>query len=168
MFDIAGEYLMADPKETEPNQAPTEVSIKEQTSDTEKKASKPNNATGRRARAARIRTAESGTQASSPEAVASPTVGTARKTYSEQEQAQKLGEIEKQTGRGKSVKDAVKRAGISEQTYYRWKRAAGQAPQSGELKDLVKLEEENARLKRLLADRLRKENAELRRKLGLD
>jgi putative transposase len=31
----------------------------------------------------------------------------------------------------------------------------------------VKLEEENARLKKLLADRLRKENAELRKKLGL-
>jgi len=95
-------------------------------------------------------------------------VRTARKTYSEQERAQKLGEIENQTGRGASVKDAVKKAGISEQTYYQWKKAAGQAPQSDELKDLVKLEEENTRLKKLLAERFRKENAELRKKLGLD
>jgi putative transposase len=43
----------------------------------------------------------------------------------------------------------------------------GLAPQTDDLKDLVKLEEENARLKKLLADRLRKENVELRKKLGL-
>ena len=100
--------------------------------------------------------------------VASPTVRTVRKIYSENERAEKLGEIEKQTGRGESTKDAIKKAGISEQTYYQWRKAAGLAPQSDELKDLVKLEEENARLKKLLADRLRKENAELRKKLGLD
>ena len=92
---------------------------------------------------------------------------TARKIYSEQERAQKLGDIENQTGLGSSLKDAVKKAGISEQTYYQWKKAAAQVPQGDELKDLVKLEEENARLKQLLADRLRKENAELRKKLGL-
>ena len=168
MFDIAGEYLMADPKETEPSQAPTEVPVKELTSEIKTKAPKPKTATGQQGRAVRTRSARSGKPAASPEAVASPTVRTARKTYSEQERAQKLGEIEKQTGRGESIKDAIKRAGISEQTYYRWKKAAGQAPQSDELKDLVKLEEENARLKKLLADRLRKENAELRKKLGLD
>lgn len=38
---------------------------------------------------------------------------------------------------------------------------------SGDLRDLVALEEENKRLKNLLADRLRKENAELKKKLGL-
>ena len=78
-----------------------------------------------------------------------------------------LGEIEKLTGRGETLKNAIKKVGISEQTYYYWKKAAGQSPQSGELKDLVKLEEENARLKKLLADRLRKENVELKKKLGL-
>jgi putative transposase len=158
---------MADLKETESNPAPTEVPGKEQTSDTKKKASKPKKATGRRGPAVRSRAAKSGQQAPSSEAVASPAVRTARKIYSEKERTQKLGEIEKQTGRGESVKAAVKKAGISEQTYYQWKKATGQAPQSDELKDLVKLEEENVRLKKLLADRLRKENAELRKKLGL-
>ncbi|WP_348524771.1 hypothetical protein [Mesorhizobium huakuii] len=38
---------------------------------------------------------------------------------------------------------------------------------SGDLRDLVALEEENKRLKNLFADRLRKENAELKKKLGL-
>jgi putative transposase len=167
MFGIAVEYLMADLKETEPNQAPPEGPVKEQTADTKKKAPKPKKLSGQQGRAVQTRSAKSAEQASSAEAVASPTVRTARKTYSERERAQKLGEIEKQTARGESAQAAVKKAGISAQTYYQWKKAAGQAPQRDGLKDLVKLEEENARLKKLLADRLRKENADLRKKLGL-
>jgi hypothetical protein len=69
----------------------------------------------------------------------------------EKEGAQKLGEIEKQIGREESVNDAIKNVGISEQTYCQWKEGAGQAPESNELKVLVKFEEENARLKKLLA-----------------
>ena len=154
---------MADLKEAESQQAPTEVPVKQQTPETEKKASKPKKTTGRQARAARTRPASE----PSPEAVAPPAARAARKIYSEKERAQKLGDIENQTGQGSSLKDAVKKAGISEQTYYQWKKAAAQVPQSDDLKDLVKLEEENTRLKHLLADRLRKENAELRKKLGL-
>ncbi|GLS32456.1 putative transposase [Mesorhizobium albiziae] len=159
---------MADLKETERSQASTEALAKEPTHETthetRKKAPKPKRATGR---ATRTGAAKSGKQAPSSEAVAPLTVRTVRKIYSEKERAQKLGEIEKQTGRGDSIKDAIKKAGISEQTYYQWKKAAGQTPGGDELKDLVKLEEENVRLKKLLADRLRKENAELRKKLGL-
>ena len=136
------------------------------TPETKKKAPKPRKASGQQGHAVRTRAAKTGKQSPSSEAVASPTVRTVRRAYSEKERAQKLGEIEKQTGQGESVKDAVKNAGISEQTYYQWKRAAGPTPGDG-LKDLVKLEEENVRLKKLLADRLRKENAELRKKLGL-
>ena len=157
---------MADLKETESTPVPTEVPVKQQTPDTEKKVSKPKKATGRQARAVRTSATPSSTQASSPGAVATPAVRSARKTYSAKERAQKLGDIESQTGRGSSLKDAVKKAGISEQTYYQWKKAAAQVPHSDELKDLVKLEEENTRLKQLLAERLRKENADLRKKLG--
>jgi putative transposase len=158
---------MADLKETEANQAAAEVPVKEQAPVTKEKAPKPRKPTGQQKGAVRTRAAKSASQASSSKAVASPTVRTARKIYSEKERAQKLGEIEKQIGRGESVKAAVQKAGISEQTYSRWKKVAGQPTQSDELKDLVKLEEENARLKKLLADRHRKENAELRKKLGL-
>ena len=154
---------MADLKEIELSQVPSELPVKQQTHETEKKASKPKKATGRQARGGRTRAASE----PSPEAVTSPAVRAARKIYSGKERAQKLGDIENQTGQGSSLKDAVKKAGISEQTYYQWKKAAAQAPQGDDLKDLVKLEEENARLKQLLADRLRKENAELRKKLGL-
>ncbi|WP_192357307.1 transposase [Mesorhizobium mediterraneum] len=155
---------MADLKEPEANQAPAEVPVKEQTPDI--RAPKPRKRTGQQKGAVRTKAAKPAQQASS-KAVASPTVRTARKTYSEKERAQKLGEIEKQIGRGESIRAAAQKAGISEQTYYQWKKAAGQTAQSDGLKDLVKLEEENARLKKLLADRLRKENADLRKKLGL-
>ncbi|WP_245318350.1 MULTISPECIES: transposase [unclassified Mesorhizobium] len=92
---------------------------------------------------------------------------TARKTYSEKERAQKLAQIEKSIAAGATSKIAVGQAGISEQTYYYWKKAAAPSSDSGDLRDLVALEEENKRLKNLLADRLRKENAELKKKLGL-
>jgi putative transposase len=42
--------------------------------------------------------------------------------------------------------------GISEQTFYRWKRRYGDLPVS-EVRHLRELEAENARLKRLLAER---------------
>ena len=46
---------------------------------------------------------------------------------------------------------AVKKIGVTEQTYYRWKKQYGglRIDQSKRLKDL---EKENSRLKRLLAD----------------
>ncbi len=52
---------------------------------------------------------------------------------------------------GQKVADACREHGISEQTYYRWKAKYGGLPPS-ELKRLRDLEQENARLKRLLAD----------------
>jgi cell shape-determining protein MreC len=41
------------------------------------------------------------------------------------------------------------------------------AEESDDLKDLVALEAENKELKKRLAEHLRKENAELKRKLGI-
>ena len=63
----------------------------------------------------------------------------------------KLREVEVEVGRGKTVLEAVKKIGVTEQTYYRWKKKVGglRIDQAKRLKDL---EKENARLKRLLAD----------------
>lgn len=109
---------------------------------------------------------ESAAKAPAVPAVARPA---GRKIHSRQERAQKLDQIEKSVARGASLKSAVRQAGISDQTYYQWKKAAGPAPApAGDLKDLLALEEENNRLKQLLAERLRKENAELKKKLGLE
>ena len=50
-----------------------------------------------------------------------------------------------------SVEDVCRKAGISMQTYYRWcKKYGGLMP--SEMKRLKLLEEENARLKKLVAD----------------
>lgn len=93
-----------------------------------------------------------------------------RKTYSEKERRQKLAQIDRSIGRGESVRNAVKQTGISEQTYYQWKRTAtstSTASTGTDLQDLLALEKENERLKKQLAEHLRKENAELKKKLGL-
>lgn len=110
-------------------------------------------------------------QAESKAAAAKP------RRYSEQERGEKLKLIGTQVAAGTStLRDAIKNAGISEQTYYQWKRAAKPADQKDEkavqvssgLADLVQLEEENQRLRKILAEKLRAENAELRKRLGLD
>lgn len=51
-----------------------------------------------------------------------------------------------------SARDVCRIHGISEQTYYRWKRRYGDMTVP-EVKRLRELEAENARLKRLLAER---------------
>ena len=91
-----------------------------------------------------------------------------RRVYSEKERTQKVAQIEESISGGATLKSAAKGAGISEQTYHHWKRAAAPASNSDDLQDLVALEDENRRLKTLLAERLRKENAELKRKLGIE
>ena len=62
-----------------------------------------------------------------------------------------LRQIEVQTGQGKSLAVACKEAGISEQSYYRWRKEYGglQVDQARRMKDL---ERENVRLRRLVAD----------------
>ncbi|KAB1084053.1 transposase [Neorhizobium galegae] len=86
--------------------------------------------------------------------------------------------MDAQLANGVTLKDAVKTVGISDQTYYQWKKAVkseGAAvrkapvpvPFTDDLAEFIQLEEENQRLRKLLAEKLRTENAELRRRLGL-
>ena len=63
----------------------------------------------------------------------------------------KLREVEVELGRGKTVAEAVKKIGATEQTYYRWKKKFG-GLRIDQAKRLKELEKENSRLKRLLAD----------------
>jgi len=52
---------------------------------------------------------------------------------------------------GTPVVEVIRKMGISEQTFYRWKKQySGLGP--GELRRLRQLEEENTRLKRMVAD----------------
>lgn len=57
----------------------------------------------------------------------------------------------KESEAGQSVKDLCRTHGISEQTFYRWKSKYGGLEVS-EARRLRQLEEENARLKRMVAD----------------
>lgn len=59
----------------------------------------------------------------------------------------------KQHGAGSKTQDICRKLGVSEQTFHKWKSEFGGMDVS-EAKRLRALEEENAKLKRLLADQL--------------
>ena len=63
----------------------------------------------------------------------------------------KLREAEVLLGQGGTVSEVSRKLGVTEQTYYRWRREYGgmRVDQARRLKELVK---ENGRLKRLVAD----------------
>ena len=56
-----------------------------------------------------------------------------------------------QVGGGVSVGDVCRQVGISEQTFYRWKKSYGGMLPS-EARELRQLREENTKLKRLVAE----------------
>ena len=64
---------------------------------------------------------------------------------------QQIAFILKQSDDGTTVEEICRKAGISIQTYYRWRSKYGGLMPS-ELKRLKQLEEENVRLKRLVAN----------------
>ena len=57
----------------------------------------------------------------------------------------------KQAETGTAVAEVIRRMGVSEQTFYRWKKLYGGLG-VGELRRLRQLEEENRKLKQLVAD----------------
>ena len=54
---------------------------------------------------------------------------------------------------GVNIQDACREAGISEQSFHRWKREFGMM-ELDQAKQLKELQKENARLKRMLADEM--------------
>jgi len=64
---------------------------------------------------------------------------------------QQIAFILKQADDGTSIEEVCRKTGISQQTYYRWRKKYGGLMPS-ELKRLKQLEEENGRLKRMVAD----------------
>lgn len=102
---------------------------------------------------------------------------TGKTRFSVEEKLAKLTFIEAQVASASTLKDAVKSAGISEQTYYNWKnsvkpdreKTSGDSLSASDgFAELVEIEAENQRLRKLLSEKLRAENADLRKKLGLD
>ena len=70
-----------------------------------------------------------------------------KKRFSEEQVAFAL----RQAETGISVQEVIRKMGISEQTFYRWKKKYGGLGIS-ELRRLKQLEEENCKLKQLVAD----------------
>jgi len=74
-----------------------------------------------------------------------------RKRHTPEQIVAKLREAEAMLGAGRSVGQVVQHLGVSEQTLSRWRSQYG-GMKSGEAKRLKELEQENARLKRAVAD----------------
>jgi transposase-like protein len=63
----------------------------------------------------------------------------------------KLREAELMISQGQTVQVACKKISVTEQTYYRWRKEYG-GLRTDQAKRFKELEQENSRLKRLLAD----------------
>ena len=74
-----------------------------------------------------------------------------RKRHTPEQIITALREAEVGLARGKSVKLMSRELGITEQTYYRWRREYGGMKVS-QARRLKKIERENGRLKRAVAD----------------
>ena len=74
-----------------------------------------------------------------------------KRTFTPKQIVGKLREMEVLISQGKTVSQAAKDAGITDQTFYRWRKEYGglQTEQARKLKDLQK---ENAQLRRAVAE----------------
>lgn len=74
-----------------------------------------------------------------------------KKTFTTEQIISKLREAEVLISQGQTVPAASKAIGVTEQTYYRWRKAYG-GLKIDQAQRLRELEQENNRLKRLVAD----------------
>jgi transposase-like protein len=63
----------------------------------------------------------------------------------------KLRQVEVLQGQGMTIADAVRQIGVTQQTFYRWRKQYGSMNRT-QLKRLKELEKENARLRRAVSD----------------
>lgn len=74
-----------------------------------------------------------------------------RRNYTVEQIIVKLREVELYCGQGKTVSEAVRQIGVTENTYYRWRKEYG-GMDTSEAKRMKELEKENVRLKKLVAE----------------
>ncbi len=75
----------------------------------------------------------------------------ARKRYTAEQIITKLREAEVELAKGQTTPQVCKKLGISDQTYYRWRKEYG-GLRVDQAKRFKQLEHENTRLKKLVAD----------------
>ncbi len=74
-----------------------------------------------------------------------------KKRYSPEQVIHKLREVEILVNRGATIGEASKKIGVTEQTYYRWRKDYG-GMRVDQARRLKELEKENTQLKKLVAD----------------
>jgi len=75
-----------------------------------------------------------------------------RKIYTPEQIIRKLREAEVLIAEGMTTRNATRQIGVTEQTYYRWRKEYG-GMKVDQAKKLKALEKENFRLKRLVAEK---------------
>ena len=75
----------------------------------------------------------------------------AKKRFQAEQIIGKLREAEVEISRGQTIGQVAKKLGITEQTYYRWRKEYG-GLRTDQAKRLKELEKENGRLKKLVAN----------------
>ena len=73
------------------------------------------------------------------------------KRYKPEEIVTKLRQVEVLVGQGMARIDAIRQISIIEQTYYRWRKQDG-GMAADQLKELIRLQKENERLRRAVSD----------------
>ncbi len=74
-----------------------------------------------------------------------------RKRYTVEQIIRKLREAEVELARGSKTPQVCRKLGISEQTYYRWRKEYG-GLRTDQVKRFKELEKENIQLKKVVAD----------------
>ena len=75
----------------------------------------------------------------------------AKKRHTAEQIISKLREAEVLLAKGTKMPQICRKIGVTEQTYYRWRKEYG-GVRTGQVKRLKELEKENARLKKVVAD----------------
>ena len=73
------------------------------------------------------------------------------KRHKAEEIVAKLRQVDVLTSQGSTVADAVRQIGVTQQTFYRWRKLYG-GMQRSQLARLKELEKENQRLRRAVSD----------------
>ena len=74
-----------------------------------------------------------------------------KKRHKPEEIVAKLRQVDVLVSQGQSVADAIRSIGVTEVSYYRWRREFG-GLKTDQVKRMKELEAENARLRRAVAD----------------
>lgn len=75
----------------------------------------------------------------------------AKRSYKPEEIVSKLRQVDVLHGQGMSMADAIRQVGVSEVSFYRWRKEYG-GMKTDQLKRLKELEKENERLRKAVSD----------------